>query len=70
MSGSKAAEVLEFASRPTTPSKVARLLAQKNMPTSKTYTQRADECVWLAKSYLELAAKYEQLAREVKKPPA
>jgi len=42
------------------------------LPTSKTYAGRAEECRWLAKicpehlrvSYLELAAEYDQLASE------
>jgi hypothetical protein len=68
--GNKAGEALELASRPTTPSQEARLLAHKIVPGSKTYMQRAEECRWLAKSYLELAADYEQLARNAKKSAA
>jgi hypothetical protein len=45
------------------------------LPTSKTYAGRADECRSLAKicpehlreSYLELAAEYDQLASEAEK---
>jgi hypothetical protein len=45
---------------------------------SKTYAGRAEECHWLAticpehlkESYLELAAEYEQLAREAEKSAA
>jgi hypothetical protein len=63
----KARGFLELVSRPTTSSKAARWLVQKSMPSSKTYTQRADECRWLAKSYLELAAEYEQLSKQAEK---
>jgi hypothetical protein len=60
----KAAEALELVSRATTSSQEARRLAQMSMPTSKTYVRRAEECRGLAKSYLELATEYDQLARE------